>query len=363
MVAILMTAVDKQHAESCRYFAAANSAHGFYSCFPDIFSPARLQRIFIVKGGPGTGKSTFMRKAAAAAAGAGESVEYYYCSSDTSSLDGIVLKHSGTAILDGTSPHTTDPAYPGAVEEIINMGDFFNTHELKSHTSEIKELNARCSVCHRRAAHYLHAANEIRTAVRQRLEEALKREKMSAAADRILRRLKDSEIGEENVRFTTAIGTKGIIHFDTAENGAENVYKITDKRGAAFFFTDCVKQLTSGWSRMLYPYPLDPSEAEGIGFPGMKTVFVTDRYDDEQTTADEAHIVNMDRFLDRETLAAHKQKLRFSERCFDAMMEGALEGLAEADRHHNALEKIYVSAMDFKAQTQYTEYFIKKFIL
>lgn len=55
----------------------------------------------------------------------GESVEYYYCSSDTSSLDGIVLKHSGTAILDGTSPHTTDPAYPGAVEEIINMGDFF----------------------------------------------------------------------------------------------------------------------------------------------------------------------------------------------------------------------------------------------
>ena len=71
----------------------------------------------------------------------------------------------------------------------------------------------------------------------------------------------------------------------------------------------------------------------------------------------------MDRFLDRETLAAHKQKLRFSERCFDAMMEGALESLAEADRHHNALEKIYVSAMDFKAQTQYTEYFIKKFIL
>ena len=70
----------------------------------------------------------------------------------------------------------------------------------------------------------------------------------------------------------------------------------------------------------------------------------------------------MERFLDHETIAAHKQKIRFSERCFDAMMEGALESLSEADRHHNALEKIYVSAMDFEAQTQFTEYFIKNSI-
>ncbi len=362
MVAILMTAVDKQLAESRRYFAAANSAHGFYSCFPDIFSPGRLKKIYIVKGGPGTGKSTFMRKAASAAAGAGENVDYYYCSSDTSSLDGIVLLRSEIAILDGTAPHMTDPIYPGAVEEIINMGDFFNTAELRSHTADIKELNAQCAACHRRAAHYLYAANEIRTALRQRIEEALKRDKMEAAAARILHRLRSPEAGEDTVRFTSAIGTKGIVHFDTARLGADYLYQITDKRGAACFFLDCIKKLTDGTRRMIYPYPLNPEETEEIGFPEGKAVFTTDRYDSGKLPESGTNIINMERFLDHETIAAHKQKIRFSERCFDAMMEGALESLSEADRHHNALEKIYVSAMDFEAQTQFTEYFIKNSI-
>ena len=43
------------------YFAAANASDGFYSRFPALFDPAcgKWQKIYIIKGGPGTGKSSF----------------------------------------------------------------------------------------------------------------------------------------------------------------------------------------------------------------------------------------------------------------------------------------------------------------
>ena len=38
-------------------------------------------------------------------------------------LDGILIKEINVAMLDGTSPHVVDPLTPGAVDEILNLGD------------------------------------------------------------------------------------------------------------------------------------------------------------------------------------------------------------------------------------------------
>ena len=85
------------------------------SSFPQIFDPMAYRHIFIIKGGPGTGKSRFMNEIAADAEQNGHRVRYYYCSSDTASLDAITIPSRGIAVLDGTAPHLTDPVYPGAV--------------------------------------------------------------------------------------------------------------------------------------------------------------------------------------------------------------------------------------------------------
>ena len=74
-----------------RYFAAANSADGFVNYFPSIFGAAPCRRLFVIRGGPGTGKSSFMRRVADAAEHAGIEVTYYHCSSDAESLDGLFL--------------------------------------------------------------------------------------------------------------------------------------------------------------------------------------------------------------------------------------------------------------------------------
>ena len=74
------------------YFAAANTRGGFVSFFDKIFSEDECGRTYILKGGPGVGKSTFMKKLAKLSEDKGYTCEYFYCSSDPSSLDGIIIK-------------------------------------------------------------------------------------------------------------------------------------------------------------------------------------------------------------------------------------------------------------------------------
>ena len=49
------------------FFAAANTSSGFVSFFDRLFDPKTLKKIYILKGGPGVGKSTLMKNAAKAA--------------------------------------------------------------------------------------------------------------------------------------------------------------------------------------------------------------------------------------------------------------------------------------------------------
>ena len=79
------------------------------------------ERKIILKGGPGVGKSSFIKKMGEAFSSHGLDMEYHWCSSDNQSLDGIVIGQK-ICILDGTAPHVVDPLCPGAVDEILNLG-------------------------------------------------------------------------------------------------------------------------------------------------------------------------------------------------------------------------------------------------
>ena len=104
------------------YFLGANSSHGFFSLYDDFAKERSGDMLRIIKGGPGCGKSTFMRKIAAYAETLGSSVEYIHCSGDADSLDGIYIKEARLAYVDGTSPHVIEPALPGAAGSYLDLG-------------------------------------------------------------------------------------------------------------------------------------------------------------------------------------------------------------------------------------------------
>ena len=73
------------------YFLGANACSGFYSGFDAFASEAATEKLFIIKGGPGCGKSGFMRSIASALLDRGLEVEVFLCSGDPDSLDGIYV--------------------------------------------------------------------------------------------------------------------------------------------------------------------------------------------------------------------------------------------------------------------------------
>lgn len=96
-------------AYAIRYFLGANSPQGFYSLYSELLPPETASAVYILKGGPGCGKSTLMGRVAEQLARAGETVEYILCSGDPASLDGVVLLRLGAALVDGTAPHGMAP--------------------------------------------------------------------------------------------------------------------------------------------------------------------------------------------------------------------------------------------------------------
>ena len=105
-----------------QYFLGANSPAGFYSLYDHLIPPETARAVYILKGGPGCGKSTLMRRVAGRMEAAGLEVEYILCSGDPDSLDAILIPEKQVAIVDGTAPHATAPLGPPAKKVSICKG-------------------------------------------------------------------------------------------------------------------------------------------------------------------------------------------------------------------------------------------------
>ena len=87
-----------------RMFPGGNTANGFCSLHDNIISNDR-NKLYILKGMPGGGKSSMMKDIAKKLIDKGYNLEYHHCPSDPSSVDGIVIEELKIAMVDGTYPH------------------------------------------------------------------------------------------------------------------------------------------------------------------------------------------------------------------------------------------------------------------
>lgn len=91
-------------------FFGASAPEGAVSLIPQLTK--YCARRFFIKGRPGTGKSTFLKKLARRAEEAGFDTEAYYCSFDKNSLDMVIVPSLSLAVFDSTPPHEHFPDRP-----------------------------------------------------------------------------------------------------------------------------------------------------------------------------------------------------------------------------------------------------------
>ena len=143
------------------FFLGANTPQGFVSRFGQIIDPVRCKRCYIIKGGPGSGKSTLMKGFADEAEKLGMRPIYFHCSSDVASLDAVSADGDRYVILDGTPPHAVEPGCPGAFETLVPLGDCWNEEALQKDRSAILELMNRNRLMHAQCRMYLSAAGSL----------------------------------------------------------------------------------------------------------------------------------------------------------------------------------------------------------
>ncbi len=124
-----------------RFFLGANAREGFSSLYA-YFPGTKDCFLHIIKGGPGTGKSTFMKKIGEAAQERGLEVQTVLCSGDPQSLDGVCVPALRQAWVDGTAPHVCEPRSFGVDADYVNLGVFCRTPLPPSDRAEIERLSA-----------------------------------------------------------------------------------------------------------------------------------------------------------------------------------------------------------------------------
>lgn len=125
------------------YYAGGNTARGFHNLYEENLKG--LNRLFILKGGPGTGKSSLIKAIGREWVEKGYDIEFLHCSSDNKSVDGVIIPKLKVGIVDGTSPHVIEPKMPGVVEEYINLGIAWDSDKLRKQKVEIERFVSEAS--------------------------------------------------------------------------------------------------------------------------------------------------------------------------------------------------------------------------
>ena len=340
------------------FFVASNSARGFQSYYDECFNNRGIGRVFVIKGGPGTGKSRFMREVSDCAERHGWKRRMIYCSSDANSLDGVILfkEARSIALLDGTAPHVFEPKSPGVREDLINLGDFWNGDLLRSRKTEIEEFHRAKLLGYRMAYRCLTAYGEIYKNRAEKLMPYVRQKAMSDYAQRLMQPIDDGSSFEAQTALMESVGMSGRVRFDTYAARAQQLYLIADCRGIGEYLMRELyrlameKRLRVRVSRD----PVLPDVIDGLFLTESGVAFVVG---DEDTCRYPHRLISMRRFLKVSELQGIRKSINFDGRLMDAILGEALEQMQQVRRAHFELEQIYSAAMDFEAKENFTKNF------
>lgn len=345
------------HSNTLDFFLGSNTPEGFVSLFDEITGLYKDYLSYVIKGGPGTGKSTLMKKVAAEASLFEPYLERIHCSSDPNSLDAVILPGAKVSIADGTPPHVIEPQYPGAYESVINFCDCWDEEDLQKNREAVIDLSQKISACHRQCVGLLKAAHSLlqdNFLLAMTCTDAVKTAK---AANHILERECKRCHGlfpKEHKRFLSAVTPKGLLCCtDTINRLCDRIYILKDSYGATgFLFMEEIRTqlLRRGFEIYTCICPLNPHrKIDHIFVPELRLGFVTATpFLPLEKSLNPYRVIHFTRFTDMEQLKKKKQRMRFNQRMAAELLDESVRSLQKAKSTHDALEQLYGHAMDYK---------------
>ena len=337
------------------YYAEGNTSRGFYCLYESNLQG--LDKIFILKGGPGTGKSTLIRSLADEWLNKDYDVEILNSARENGSVDGVIIPKLKVAVVNGKEDAAIKAKLPGVIEQYIDMGEGLNSGKLEKHKEELikltEDIEASYQLAYDKFAEALKIHDEWEEVYIKNMDFA----KANAIAEELIEKFfAGKSLQKEAVakhRFLGAATPKGSVDFVpaiTEEIGKRYFLKGRPGTGKSSMLRKIVAQGEKrGFDVEVYHCGFDPVSLDMVlfreldlvifdstspheYFPGRESDEVVDMY--EITVApgtDEKYASQIDDIRKR-----YKKRIK----------EG-IGALAAAKELNDGLEQYYTNAMDF----------------
>ena len=265
----------------------------------------------------------------------------------------MVLPRLKVALVDGTAPHVIEPRYPGLVEQYVNLGDCYDREGLQEVREELQSCMVGYKEHYQRAYRCLGAAAEIREDLREVLLTGELEERLAKRARGIIRReLKPrpgGRTGQVKQRFLGAVSHQGVLElYDTVAAQCTRVFELSDRYGLAHSLLShlLTGAVMGGYDVVACPDPMAPDRLAHLLVPELGLAFVSSSPDNPYPRMP-ARRLRLDSMVDKDVLSRCRPRLRFSLKVSNALVEEAVDSLAQAKAMHDDLEDLYHPYVDF----------------
>ncbi len=246
-----------------------------------------------------------------------------------------------------------EPKYPGVVESYVNLGACYDKQALGDLRQEIMGCMKGYKGCYQRAYRCLGASAEITQDVRATLmTESLSQQLAKRAKGILSRELKSKKGGASGSvcqRFLGAVTHKGVLClYDTVLAQCQRVYELVDRYGFAHELLShlLAGAVNGGYDVVACPDPMAPDRLVHLLIPQRSLAFVTS-VPELPFPGEPYRRVRLDAMADEQLLHRSRPRLRFAQKVSAALVEEAVDSLAQAKAMHDELEGLYNPYVDF----------------
>ena len=246
-------------------------------------------------------------------------------------------------MVDGTAPHTLDPVYPGAREEILNLGEFWKNNALR------KEKDAIVSLTDRISAAFDDAYKKLKTAGEwdDRLLSCRKTDaSQESGAESLVKELFGDETRSDRHLFAAAVTPEGMVDrtFEICRDVKKRCF-LQGKRGLgqqSYLRTVMAAAQKRCISMDVYHGPIRPEEIVMVILPELDTVVAAAEVipSSEMREGDRIISFHGDKVSEEEKRAEKER---------NAALDAASAQIMKAHKLHDELEAFYTAAMDFES--------------
>lgn len=335
-----------------QYLIASNTSDGFVSFSHNFLRDA--ERVYILKGGPGCGKSTFLKRIGEDILKEDFSVDFINSPSDANSIDGIFIHDIRVAIVNGTAPGVIDPKYPGAIDRLLDFGEYWDIDYLRNNKDEIKRYTDEIESNYKELFKYLRNAKLVHDRWEKEYLKGMDFKKAEEITKSLIENLieegKESR-GKEFHRFSGAMTPQGNINFyEILTEGIKNRYIVKGRPGTGkSTMTRKIAKaaLEAGYDVEYYHCAFDPESIDMIIIPVLSFAILDGTAPHVVDPDEKDYLVDMFECIDTNIVHEQEEPFKSIEIEYANEISDAKKVYTRIKELNDKLENYYVNATDF----------------